>query len=244
MSAPSESTSASSGSRRRSRSPARIGGGCLQPLPEPDRARPAPAERGDLAADRQGLAHFRRGTHVQAGILEDRHADSGVRAAVLADPELAERQKQVLLEIYDSFRRETALDAGPPASGSGDGPGPGRGGRPGPGLRGGRPQRARAPGAGGARRARRAQAHRAQEHRARETPSTGRPGRRARSGQWPGSGDGARKRATGPGDRSGELRRGSAGAQRTRACPHGRPGKVRSANESQHRCQDRDAQAC
>jgi transcriptional regulator with XRE-family HTH domain len=46
--------------------------------------------------------------YVQAGILEDRRPDSGVRAAVLADPDLAERQKQVLLEIYESFRRESA----------------------------------------------------------------------------------------------------------------------------------------
>jgi hypothetical protein len=30
---------------------------------------------------------------------------------VLADPELTERQKQVLLEIYDSFRRELAPGA-------------------------------------------------------------------------------------------------------------------------------------
>ena len=45
---------------------------------------------------------------MQAGILEDRPADSGVRAAVLTDPELTERQKQVLLEIYDSFRKEAA----------------------------------------------------------------------------------------------------------------------------------------
>jgi len=43
---------------------------------------------------------------VQAGILEDRRPDSGVRAAVLADAELTERQKQVLLEIYESFRKE------------------------------------------------------------------------------------------------------------------------------------------
>jgi hypothetical protein len=48
---------------------------------------------------------------VQAGILEDRPPDSGVRAAVLAAPELTERQKQVLLEIYDSFRREAAEQA-------------------------------------------------------------------------------------------------------------------------------------
>ena len=58
---------------------------------------------------------------MQAGILEERQPDSGVRAAVLADPELAERQKQVLLEIYESFRRETALKADPRP---GAGPGP------------------------------------------------------------------------------------------------------------------------
>ena len=46
--------------------------------------------------------------YVQAGILEDRPADSGVRSAVLADPGLTERQKQILLEIYESFRTETA----------------------------------------------------------------------------------------------------------------------------------------
>jgi len=45
---------------------------------------------------------------VQAGILEDRPADSGVRSALLADPQLSERQKQVLIEIYESFRRENA----------------------------------------------------------------------------------------------------------------------------------------
>ena len=55
--------------------------------------------------------------YVQAGILEERGPDSGVRAAVLADPGLAERQKQVLLDIYESFRRETALNAREPAAG-------------------------------------------------------------------------------------------------------------------------------
>jgi transcriptional regulator with XRE-family HTH domain len=68
----------------------------------------------------KGLRISAEALYVQAGILEDRRPDSGVRAAVLADPELAERQKQVLLEIYDSFRRETALNAGPPASESGE----------------------------------------------------------------------------------------------------------------------------
>src|SRR3984957_730023 len=45
---------------------------------------------------------------VQAGILEDRPADSGVRSALLADADLSERQKQVLIEIYESFRKENA----------------------------------------------------------------------------------------------------------------------------------------
>ena len=58
----------------------------------------------------KGLRISAEALYVQAGILEDRRPDSGVRAAVLADPELTERQKQVLLEIYESFRRE------PPAS--------------------------------------------------------------------------------------------------------------------------------
>jgi transcriptional regulator with XRE-family HTH domain len=52
--------------------------------------------------------------YVQAGILEERHDDSGVSAAILADPLLAERQKQVLLEIYESFRREN--DETPPTA--------------------------------------------------------------------------------------------------------------------------------
>src|SRR5437763_12348611 len=56
----------------------------------------------------KGLRISAEALYVQAGILEDRRPDSGVRAAVLADPDLAERQKQVLLEIYESFRRELA----------------------------------------------------------------------------------------------------------------------------------------
>jgi transcriptional regulator with XRE-family HTH domain len=71
----------------------------------------------------KGLRISAEALYVQAGILEDRRPDSGVRAAVLADPELAERQKQVLLEIYESFRRETSLAAGP-AAGKRTPPGP------------------------------------------------------------------------------------------------------------------------
>jgi transcriptional regulator with XRE-family HTH domain len=59
----------------------------------------------------KGLRISAEALYVQAGILEDRRPDSGVRAAVLADPELTERQKQVLLDIYESFRRELAARA-------------------------------------------------------------------------------------------------------------------------------------
>ena len=70
----------------------------------------------------KGLRISAEALYVQAGILEDRPADSGVRSALLADPELSERQKQVLMEIYESFRRENAAaaesadaaDIGPP----------------------------------------------------------------------------------------------------------------------------------
>lgn len=43
--------------------------------------------------------------YVQAGILEEPRGDSIV-SAVSADPDLTERQKQAMLEIYQSFRRE------------------------------------------------------------------------------------------------------------------------------------------
>ena len=49
--------------------------------------------------------------YVQAGFLEHREGDGAVADAVLADPALNERQKQVLLEIYDSFRKEGAVAA-------------------------------------------------------------------------------------------------------------------------------------
>jgi transcriptional regulator with XRE-family HTH domain len=61
----------------------------------------------------KGLRISAEALYVQAGILEDRPADSGVRAAVLADPGLTERQKQILLEIYESFRTEATGDQEP-----------------------------------------------------------------------------------------------------------------------------------
>ncbi|MDT3438675.1 MULTISPECIES: helix-turn-helix domain-containing protein [unclassified Pseudofrankia] len=58
--------------------------------------------------------------YVQAGILEEREGGEDVHAAVLADEFLTARQKQVILDIYEAFRRENAV-AG--ADGAGDTPG-------------------------------------------------------------------------------------------------------------------------
>jgi len=44
--------------------------------------------------------------YVQAGILEQREGSGLVADAIHADEGLTERQKQVLLEIYESFRKE------------------------------------------------------------------------------------------------------------------------------------------
>ncbi|MDX6197023.1 MAG: hypothetical protein QOJ79_174 [Actinomycetota bacterium] len=55
--------------------------------------------------------------YVQAGILEQREGSGVVADAVLADDGLNERQKQVLLEIYESFRKENA-DGHAPAAGT------------------------------------------------------------------------------------------------------------------------------
>ena len=57
----------------------------------------------------KGLRISAEALYVQAGFLEDRPPGSIVRDAVLTDAELTERQKQMLIEIYESFRRETAI---------------------------------------------------------------------------------------------------------------------------------------
>jgi transcriptional regulator with XRE-family HTH domain len=59
--------------------------------------------------------------YVRAGILDaerDRD-DVETRAVILADPTLNERQKQVLLQIYESFRKENGFGTGDGADGTG-----------------------------------------------------------------------------------------------------------------------------
>src|SRR5262249_7781340 len=70
----------------------------------------------------QQIANGRRSSaevlFVQAGILEQRQGGAVVDA-VLAAPDLSERQKQVLLDVYESFRRENARAAAQVPAGNG-----------------------------------------------------------------------------------------------------------------------------
>jgi transcriptional regulator with XRE-family HTH domain len=43
--------------------------------------------------------------YLRAGLLEDRESE-GVVAAVAHDPDLTDRQRQILIEVYESFTRE------------------------------------------------------------------------------------------------------------------------------------------
>ena len=54
----------------------------------------------------KGLRISAEQLYVRAGILEDRSDGPDLVGAILADALLTERQKNVLIEIYQSFRRE------------------------------------------------------------------------------------------------------------------------------------------
>lgn len=58
-----------------------------------------------LAQIAKGLRVSAEVLYVRAGILEERPA-SPVRDALIADESISERQRQMLLEIYESFRSE------------------------------------------------------------------------------------------------------------------------------------------
>ncbi len=60
--------------------------------------------------------------YVRAGILDpDDDQERSVHLAVLSDPALTERQKQALLDIYDSFRREPRAEQPVIQKSTGDG---------------------------------------------------------------------------------------------------------------------------
>jgi transcriptional regulator with XRE-family HTH domain len=77
--------------------------------------------------------------YVQAGILDPPDGSPDLARQILADPHLSEEQKQALVRIYLSFRRESE------AQGGGEGPG-----APGPAGVAGSAAAAAAAGAGGA----------------------------------------------------------------------------------------------
>lgn len=59
----------------------------------------------------KGLRISAEALYVQAGILDDKEGDTTVTDAIMADPELTERQKQMLIDIYESFRKEVRAEA-------------------------------------------------------------------------------------------------------------------------------------
>jgi len=56
--------------------------------------------------------------YVRAGILDPREVGGNLSEAIMADPSLNDDQKQTLLRIYLSFRRENGADPDRPASSS------------------------------------------------------------------------------------------------------------------------------
>jgi transcriptional regulator with XRE-family HTH domain len=76
----------------------------------------------------KGLHISAQALYVQAGLIEDREPQSDVLAAIRSDVTLTGRQRQVLIDIYESFRKENrAEDSAPPpqpAETFGNGPAP------------------------------------------------------------------------------------------------------------------------
>jgi transcriptional regulator with XRE-family HTH domain len=61
----------------------------------------------------KGLHISAQALYVQAGLIEHRETGSEVVDAIRADPHITVRQRQVLIDIYESFRKENR--AGAPA---------------------------------------------------------------------------------------------------------------------------------
>jgi transcriptional regulator with XRE-family HTH domain len=59
----------------------------------------------------KGLRISAEALYVQAGIMDDKPGETTVTDAIMADPEITERQKQMLIEIYESFRKEVRAEA-------------------------------------------------------------------------------------------------------------------------------------
>ena len=76
----------------------------------------------------KGLRISAEALYVQAGVLDgDNDAETTVTEAIMADPEITDRQKRMLIDIYESFRKEVRADARAAAGGPA---GPGEPGGP------------------------------------------------------------------------------------------------------------------
>ena len=72
----------------------------------------------------KGLRISAEALYIQAGILdEDKDAETTVTEAIAADPEITDRQKRMLNEIYESFRKEVRAEAEARAAEEADAPG-------------------------------------------------------------------------------------------------------------------------
>jgi transcriptional regulator with XRE-family HTH domain len=60
-----------------------------------------------LNAIAKGLRISAETLYVKAGILDDRRDPADLVGAIMADRSITERQKQVLIQVYRSFREET-----------------------------------------------------------------------------------------------------------------------------------------
>jgi transcriptional regulator with XRE-family HTH domain len=59
----------------------------------------------------KGLRISAEALYVQAGILDEKPDDTTVTDAIMADAEITDRQKQMLIDIYESFRKEVRAEA-------------------------------------------------------------------------------------------------------------------------------------
>src|SRR6478735_8568013 len=71
-------------------------------------------ERGLRKPSAEVLQQVAKALRISADTLYERAREElETRAVILADPSINERQKNVLLQIYDSFRRENGFDVAP-----------------------------------------------------------------------------------------------------------------------------------
>ncbi len=71
----------------------------------------------------KGLRISAETLYVRAGILDERDGGLEVTSAILADGSINERQRQVLIDIYEAFRSENATAQGRPGHPDGREPG-------------------------------------------------------------------------------------------------------------------------